>query len=209
MYADPGAAQAIIKQLNRWYRRRAKLHGTIDHFYRGTRMSYTATYRGVMCFMSLFLLSIASVLFFVPGIFADKSTWFILGIKIGWVGIVVVAILAPLQAFREFTVVNDDGLIKSNLFGREQRMGWREISSFRIKPDDNKVIFTNTAKLKLTMSLAYDGWQDFREMAARHSGPVLYWQLDYALANVDAKRANLPTTRKLRSPKWLIIGRKR
>jgi len=205
---DPGAAQALVKQLNRWYRKRAKPHGTVDHFYRGTRMSYTAAYRAVMSLFSIVMLSVASLLYFFPDIFADKSPWVILALKIGWVGIVMLSVLAPLRAFREFTVVNDDGLIKSNLFGREQRLGWREINSFRIKPDDNQVIFMNNAKARLTMSLAYDGWQDFREMAARHLGPVLYWQLDYALANVDAKRANLPTTRKLRLPKWFSFGRK-
>ena len=206
---DPGAAQALVKQLNLWYRKHAKPHGTIDHFYRGTRMTYTATYRGVMCCLSLFLLAVASAVFFVPDLFADKSKWFILGVKIGWVGIVVAAILLPLHALREFTVVNDDGLLKGNLFGGEARMGWREIASFRIKPDDNSVIFINRAKGKLTMSLAYDGWQDFRETAVRRLSPVLYWQLNYALANLDAKHAKLPTIRKLRRPKWLVIGRKR
>jgi len=206
---DPGAAQALVKQLNRWYRSRAKPHGTIDHFYRGTRMSYTATYRGVMSLFSIVILSVASVLYFVPDIFADKSPWVILAMKIGWTGIVVLAVLAPLRAFREFTVVNDEGLIKSNLFGREQRLGWREISNFRIKPDDNQVIFMNSAKATLTMSLTYDGWQDFREMAARHLTPVLYWQFDYALTNLDAKRANLPSTKKTRPAKWFSFGRGR
>lgn len=206
---DPGAAQALVKQLNRWYRQKAKPHGTIDHFYRGTRMSYTATYRGVMCCLSLFLLAIAATLLFAPDLFADKSRWFILGVKIGWVGIVTAAIFLLLHALREFTVVNDDGLIKGNLFGGEARMGWQEIASFRIKPDDNSVVFTNRAKGRLTMSLAYDGWQDFRELAVRHVNPVLYWRLDYALANLDAKRANLPATRKLRPPKWLSFGRGR
>jgi len=206
---DPGAAQALVKQLNRWYRQRAKPHGTIDHFYRGTRMSYTAAYRTVTGCFSLFLLSVASLLYFVPDIFADKSPWVILVLKIGWVGSVVLAALALWRAFRECTIVNDDGLIKINVFGQETRLGWREFSSFRIKPDDNKVIFMSTAKAKLTMSLSYDGWQDFRETAARRLSPALYWQLDYALVNVDAKHANLPTTRKLRPPKWFTFGRGR
>ncbi len=206
---DPGAAQALVKQLNRWYRQKAKPHGTMDHFYRGTRMSYTAAYRTVMCLFSLIMLSVAGVLYLVPDITADKSQWVVLGLKTGGAGIIVLAILAPLQAFRDFTVVNDDGLIKFNLFGSETRLEWKEIFTFQIKPDDNKVIFRSNAKTRLTMSLAYDGWQDFREMAARHLGPVLYWQLDYALANLDAKRANLPTTRKLRLPKWFLFGRGR
>ena len=208
MYADPSAAQALIKQLNRWYRKKAKPRGTIDHFYRGTRMSNTSAYRRVTGCFSLFLLSVASALYFFPEIVADKSPWVILALKIGWVGVVVLAVLAPWRAFREFTVVNDDGLVKINLFGQETRLAWREITRFRIKPDDNKVIFTSSAKAKLTMSLSYDGWQDFRETAARRLGPVLYWQLDYALANLDAKQAKLPATKKLRLPKWLSSGRK-
>jgi len=205
---DPGAAQALVKQLNLWYRKRAKPRGTIDHFYRGTRMSYTAAYRIVMSLFSIFMLSVASLLYFFPDIFADKSPWFILGIKIGWVGIVVVAILAPLQALREFTVVNDDGLIKSNLFGGETRLGWKEIFTFQIKPDDNKVIFKNNAKAKLTMSLSYDGWQDFQEMAVKHLNPVLYWQFTYARANVNAKGTISRPTKKSRPAKWFVIGRK-
>ena len=205
---DPGAAQALVKQLNRWYRSRAKPHGTIDHYYRGTRMSYTATYRGVMCCLSLFLLTVAGALFFVPDLFADKSKWFILGVKLGWAGMVVAAILLPLHALREFTVVNDDGLIKGNLFGGEARMGWQEIAGFRIKPDDNSVIVMNRAKGKLTMNLAYDGWQDFRELAARHLNPVLYWQFAYAQANVNAKSAVLRSPTKPRWVKWFLFGRK-
>jgi hypothetical protein len=205
---DPGAAQALVKQLNRWYRQRAEPHGTIDHFYRGTRMSYTAAYRNVMCLFSLIMLSVASVLYFVPDIFADKSPWVILALKIGWIGIVVLAILAPLRAFREFTVVNDEGLIKFNLFGGETRLGWKEIVSFQLKPDDNTVIFMNNAKTKLTMSLAYDGWQDFEETAARHLSPVLYWQFTYALANVNAKSTIPRSTKKPRPAKWFSFGRK-
>lgn len=206
---DPGAAQALLKQLNRWYRSRARAHGTIDHFYRGTRMRYTATYRGVVCCLSIFLLVVAGALFFVPDLFADKSKWFILGVKIGCVGMVVAAILLPLHALREFTVVNDDGLIKSNLIGGEARMGWQDIASFRINPDDNSVVFINRAKGKLTMSLAYDGWRDFQEMAARHLNPSLYWQFTYALANVDAKRPTARSTKQIHLPKWLAFGRKR
>jgi hypothetical protein len=206
---DPGAAQALLKQLNRWYRSRARPRGTIDHFYRGTRMSYTATYRGVVCCLSLFLLAIAGALFFVPDLFADKSKWFILGVRVGGAGMVLAAILLPLHALREFTVVNDDGLIKGNLFGGEARMGWQEIASFRINPDDNGVVFMNRAKGKLTMSLSYDGWRDFQEMAARHLDPSVYWQFTYALANVDAKGPMGRSTGEIRLPKWLSFGRKR
>ena len=205
---DPGVAQALVKQLNRWYRQRAKPRGTIDHFHRGTRMSYTATCRVVACLFCLFLLLIACLLFFVPGIFADKSPWFVLGLKIGWAAIVVVAILAPLQALREFTVINDEGLIKFNLFGRETRLGWKEIFTYQLKPDDNKVIFRNNAKTKLTMSLACDGWQDFLETAAKHLDPALYWQFAYSLANVNTKQAISRPTKKTRPAKWFSFGRK-
>jgi len=207
MYADPSAAQAVLKQLNRWYRKKAEPHGTIDHYYRGTRMSYTAAYRTVMFLFSVVMLSVDSVLYFVPDVFADKSPWVILALKIGWVGIILLAVLALLRAFRESTVVNDDGLIKINFLGGEARLKWTEISSFRIKPDDNSVSLIKNANTKLTMSLSYDGWQDFREMAARHLNPALYQQLDYALAKLDTKRADLPTIKKLRPPKWFSFGR--
>lgn len=179
----------------------------MDHYHRGTRMSYTSVYRNMMCLFSLLLLSVAGVLYFVPSITADKSPLMVLGLKIAWLGIVAVAILAPLQAFREYTVVTDDGLIKSNLFGRETRLAWREISTYQIKPDANKMIFRTTTKAKLTMSLAYDGWQDFRELAARHLNPVLYWQFVSALVNVDAKRTISCSTKKTRPAKWFSFGR--
>jgi hypothetical protein len=164
---DPGAAQTVIKQLNRWYRKRAKPRGIIDHYYRGIRMTYTAVNRAVVSGFSLMMLSVAVLLYFVPSVTADKSLAMVLFLKIGWLGIVAVAILAPLQAFREFMVVTDDGLIKSNLLGRISRMEWKDIANYQIKPDDNKVIFKNHAKAKLTMSLSYDGWQDFQDMAVR------------------------------------------
>src|SRR5690349_18111460 len=99
---DPGVAQALVKQLNRWYRRRAKPHGIIDHFYRGTRMSYSTASRVIASLFSLFLLAIAGALFFVPDVLTGQSPLMILLLKCGWLGIVIVALLAPLQAFREF-----------------------------------------------------------------------------------------------------------
>jgi len=206
---DPGVAQALVKQLNRWYRQRAKPRGTVDHYHRGTRMNYAAAYRTVMSLFSLIMLSVAGVLYLVPDITADKSPWVVLGLKIGGAGIVIVAVLAPLQAFREYAVVNDEGLIKFNLFGRETRLGWNEIVTFQLKPDDNKVIFKNNTKTKLTMSLACDGWQDFREMAAKHLDPALYWQFANALANVNAKGTISPSTKKTRPAKLFSFGRGR
>lgn len=204
---DPGIAQAIVKQLNRWYRRRAQPHGTIDHFYRGTRMSYTRGKRIVACCMSLFLFSIAAGIFLVPGVSEDKSIWLVLIFKLVAVGMVVLGFLAPLQVFREFVVVTDDGLIKSDLFGRKTQWAWNDIATFQIKPDDNKVIFWNQAKAKFIMSLAYNGWQDFLDMAARRLNPLLYPQFKFALANVNAKRSAMPPIKKLSLKKWLPTKR--
>jgi hypothetical protein len=207
---DPGAAQAIVKQLNRWYRKKAKPHGAMDHFYRGTRMNYTAAYRGVTSFMCSIILLIATIPFFAPDIFADKSPYIILLLKMGWCGIVLVAIYLPLHAFRDFTVINDEGLIGSNHLGRETRLGWKDIYTYQIKSDDNRVIFRTHGKAKLTMSLSCDGWQDFLEMAARHLNPALFWQLNTALANVDTKsKQTIPGwTKKARWAKWISFGRK-
>jgi len=208
MYVDPGAAQALIRQLNRWYRQRAKPRGTVDHFYRGTRMTYTAVYRRVICFFCLILLTVAALLYFVPATRADNSPLLILAWKIVAFAVLGLAVILLLHAFREFTVVTDDGLVKSNLFGRETRLGWREISSFQIKADDNRVVLLTAAKAKLTLSLSYDGWQDFRESAEKHMEPGLYWQFYYALANLNARPAARSTPKKLRLPKWFSFGRK-
>jgi len=80
---DPGAAQAIVRQLNRWYRQKAKPHGAMDHFYRGTRMSYTRTKRIVTCFMSLFMFLIGSAVWLIPEATEGRSAWFVLFLKIG------------------------------------------------------------------------------------------------------------------------------
>jgi hypothetical protein len=205
---DPGIAQVIIKHLNRWYRSRSRPQGVTDHYFRGTRMSYNSAYRLVNCLTALFLLSIAALLYVVPDIFAGKPLWEQWLVKLGWVGITVVAVLAPLQAFREFTAVNDDGLIKSNLFGKITRLEWREITFFSLNADDNKVVFRGAAKNKLTMSLCYNGWQDFQEMAARRMEPGVYWQVNYGLANVKAndQRQSAKASPK---KKWFRFGRKR
>lgn len=205
---DPGAVQNLVKQLNRWYRKRAKPRGTMDHYHRGTRMSYTAVCRGVACLFSLLLLSIAGALFFVPDIMADKPALAVLGLKIGWLGIVVVALLAPIQVFRECAVVNDEGVISFDLFGREQRFGWKEITGFQIKPDDNKVIFkTANPKVKLKMSLSFDGWRDFLELAEKHLDCALNFQLVYALTHLDAKRPVARPAKKSRWARWFSFGR--
>jgi hypothetical protein len=194
---DPGAAQLIIKQLNRWYRRRSQPRGTIDHFYRGTRMTYNNTKRIVTGFMTLFMVSIAAAAFlFLPGILQDKDGMALFG-KIFATGMAIIGVFASLQAFCEFVVVTDDGLLKSDFLGRKTKMAWNEILQFQVKPDDNKVILRGDGKLKLTMSLAYDGWQDFLEMAVRRLSPASYGVIAYTLANVDAKKVNVPPLKKL------------
>ena len=184
---DVGLTQLIVKRLNRWQRKRAKPHGTTDLFHRGTRMTYTAASRIVPTIFSIFLLALACILYFGPNFMEDKPPWEILALKIGWLGIVAVALLAPLQVFREYVVITDDGLLKSDLFGRQTRMTWSDIVTFRINPDDNKVIFLNQDNRKLTTSLAYDGWQDFFEMAARHMNQPLYPQFQFMFRNIDIK----------------------
>lgn len=201
---DPGATQAIVRLLNRWYRKRAKPHGIVDHYHRGTRMTYTAVSRIVPCTFSVLLLAFACLLYFGPNFMDDKPPIEVLAVKIGWLGIVAVALLAPLQALREYVVINDDGLLRSNLFGRESRLAWDEIVFFRIDPDNNKVTLLTKSKTKFTMSLAYDGWQDFLEIASRHMDKTLYWQFQVMVTNVDTKNPILRSPKKSRWPKWLL-----
>jgi hypothetical protein len=199
---DPGIAQVVIKNLNHWYRKKAKPRGTLDHFYRGTRMNYTSSYRVVICFFSLIMLSGAYALYFVPGLFADKSPWIVLLIKIAWVGITVVSLLAPMQAFREFVIVNDEDVMKSDLFGRQKRFNWKEITSFHLKPDSNELVFQIAdSKRKLTMNLAYDGWRDFLELAEKHLDPVLNFRLVYEVATLAVRR---PVARPIKKSRWFM-----
>lgn len=185
---DPGAAQLIIKQLNRWYRRSSQPRGTIDHFYRGTRMTYNGTKRMATCVISTILISMGCIAYLYSGIADDKVWWFHLFLKIGGIGIVSLGIIQLLQVACEFVVVTDDGLLKSDLFGRKKQMAWNEILWLTVKPDSNKVIVSGNSKLRLTMSLAYNGWQDFLEMAAQRMDPTIYRVIAFTLANVDAKK---------------------
>ncbi len=206
---DPGIAQVVIKHLNRWYRSRSQPRGVMDYYHRGTRMSFNRAYRTGNSLVALFLLGIASLLFLIPDLFADKPLWQQWLVKLGWVGITVVAGLMLLQLFREATIVNDDGLMKINLFGQITRMEWRELAQFSYKTDDSTVTFRNAARQKLTLSLCYNGWQDFVELAARRMEPSLYWQVTYGLAMVragDQKAKPVKTTTKA---KWFRFGRKR
>jgi hypothetical protein len=184
---DPTAAQHIVVLLNKWYRRRSLPHGTTDHFYRGTRMSYNWTYRTVTGLMTVAMISLAAAAFlFLPGILQDKDGMALFA-KIFATAMAIIGIYASLHAFFEFVVVTDDGLLKSDRFGRKTQMAWDEILHFNIKTDDNKVIFFGKDKFKLTLSLAYNGWQDFLEMAARRLNPAKYSVIAYTLGNVDTK----------------------
>jgi hypothetical protein len=174
---DVGLTQVLVKRLNKGYRRRAKPHGLIDHYYRGIRLSYDWSYRAWSCFFSLFLLSIGCALYLVPDVFSDESPIVGYIVKTAWLGILAVAILGPIQAFRDFVIVNDEGLMKSDLLGKQKRLKWDQVSSFVIKLDSNDLIFAGETKTKLKMSLCYDGWLDFMEISAKRLDPVLYSQL--------------------------------
>ena len=109
MFVDPGIGLFVAERVNRWLRNRRRPRGVPDPYFRGVRMRFNTTYRVVMCLMAAFLLAVAAVLYSVPGLLEDKSRLWVVLVKIGWVGITMVAILAPLQAFREFAVASDDG----------------------------------------------------------------------------------------------------
>jgi hypothetical protein len=193
---DVAISQAVVRRLNRWYRSRSQPHGTVDLNYRGTRLAYNNSYRLVSCLASLFLLGPACALFFIPGLFADKSPEIVLALKIGWAGILVVVFLAPLQAFREFLVVSDEGLMKSNLFGKQTRLDWREISRIHIKMEESEIIFFTETNTKLKTSLCYNGWQDFLEISAKHLNESLQWQIAAAVATLGKPKSVLAETSK-------------
>jgi len=185
---DPGAVQNLIRQMNRWYRQRARPHGIIDHYHRGTRMTYTAIYRRTMVFISIFLLSLAVGFYLLPPTMEDRSPFLLWFLRIGWLVMVILGVLTPVQAYGEYAIITEDGLIRHSFYGIETRMAWTEIATCRIKFDYNQLTFQNRAKGKLKLSLSYDGWEDFRETAARRMNPELYSQLHYALANTEPKR---------------------
>lgn len=208
---DPGIAQVVIKHLNRWYRSRSQPRGVMDYYHRGMRMSFNTAYRTGNSLMALFLLGIASLLFLIPDLFADKPLWQQWLVKLGWMGITAVAVLILLQLFRESTIVTDDGLVKTNFLGQVTRMEWRELKQFGYKTDDSTVTFRNAARKKLTLSLCYNGWQDFVEMAARRMEPNLYWQVTYGLAMIkagDQKAKPVKATARTKTRRF-TFGRKR
>ncbi len=185
---DPGIAQAIVKRLNRWYRKCAKPHGKVDHYYRGIRMTRTAANRLVFLCFWLFLLFIVLAFFFVPDIFSGQSLLMKLLLQAGWLLMAVLVLVAPLQAMRDFVVVTDDGLIKPKLFGGETRVAWSNIVSFHIKPDSNEVNCFTGDNTKCQISLAYNGWQDLLETASKHLNRSLFYQLTVSRQNLDIQR---------------------
>jgi len=204
---DVGLTQVIVKQLNRWQRKHVKPHGAVDHFHRGTRMSYTAISRVVPCIFSVLLLAFACILYFGPDFLTDRPRIEVLILKTGWLGIVAIALLTPLQVFREYVVITEDGLIKSNLFGRQSRIAWTDISTFRIASDTNKVTFETSSKTKFTMSLAYDGWQDFIATASRRMNQILFLQFQLMFPSTDTKQHVLPSAKRPLRPKTFPFGR--
>jgi hypothetical protein len=181
--SDFGLTHFIIIALHRWYRRRSRPHGMLDVENRGTRMVYNNSYRLVTCLTFLFFLAPSYVLYFKPGVFSGKSESVVFTIKIIWAGLMIVILLAPLEVFREFLVVNDDGLMRSNLFGTQTRISWHEIESVRISMHNSEVKFIAKGGLKLKASLCYNGWQDFLEISAKHLDPQLQSQLLLAVAD--------------------------
>lgn len=206
---DPGIAQVVVKNLNRWYRSRSQPRGVMDYYHRGTRMSFNTAYRAGNGFMALCLLGIGSLLFLMPDLFADKPLWQQWLVKLGWLGITAVAVVLLLQLFRESAVVNDDGVVKINFLGRPTRMEWRELKQFSYKTDDSTVTFRNATHQKLTLSLCYNGWQDFLELAARRMDPNLYWQVTYGLAMIKAGDQKAKPVKSPARTKWFTLGRKK
>jgi hypothetical protein len=185
---DPGIGQAIVRWLNRWYRKHAKPHGKVDHYYRGIRMTRTTANRVIFLCFWLFLLSIVVAFFFVPDIFSGQPLFMKLLLRAGWLLMTILVLLGPLAAARDFAVITDDALIKPKLFGGETRVAWNDITSVRIEPDSNEVAFTTGDKKKCKISLAYDGWRDLLETAIKHLNPSLHYQLLVLLQNRDIKR---------------------
>lgn len=153
----------------------------MDHTFRGTRMRYNNTYQVGTCVMSLFLFVPGVAIFFIPHLYSDKSLKSALFYVTAGIGMLVVACLAPLEAFREFVVVTDDGLIRSNLFGQISRMEWKDISSVSSKNDGNEITFWTASETRLKTSVCYNGWADLLEMSALHLNPVLQFQLEAAV----------------------------
>jgi hypothetical protein len=181
---DVGLSLFINKRLNKWYRSRALPNGTIDHYYRGVKMSYTAVYRRVTCGVCIFLLLVAGVLYSVEIAPADNTLFTFTVMKMFVVGLILLGIAAPLWAFWEHVIINEEGIIKPRLLGSKTKMEWQDILSYEIRPDDNLVIFSDQSKRKVMLNLAYDGWEDFQKLAAKKMDPDLYWQFRSSLVDL-------------------------
>ncbi|MBW8864926.1 MAG: hypothetical protein JF609_08400 [Verrucomicrobia bacterium] len=193
---DAGIAQAVTKAFNGWCRRKAKPHGTVDHYYRGIRMTTTTSYRLAGYFISVLLLLLAGFILLYGDPFDRNTPLHDIVLLSSTLLMTILGVLAPMEAFRDFTVITEDGLLKSNLFGTKTSMNWSDIHSFQINPDGNTVTFFNEAKQKLKMSLCYDGWQDFLETASRKMNRALCLQFSYAFFSL-----NTPKASKLKTPR--------
>ena len=195
---DPGAVQQLLKQLNRWYRAKAKPNGLADLYHRGVRMQYTRACRVVTTLFTALMVAGGLALLWLPPRTHDPGT--IIFLKFMAAAMIVLGLGAWLQVFRSYAVVNDDGLVAGNLFGRQSRLAWGDIRTFEVKSDSNKVIFRDKGRRKLALSLSYDGWLEFREFAGRRLNPSLYLQLVYTLNQLRAKPA---PSKPAFWPKWL------
>jgi hypothetical protein len=185
---------AIVKRLYRWFRSRSRPHGAMEHTYRGVRLAYNSSYRLSVCLVSLILFLPGAALFFTPGSF-NEPPLIDLALKIACAGILLVLVLAPLQAVRDFLIVNDEGLMKSDLFGRRTNLKWNAISQVQIDFDGIDITFRSDAGKKVKASRAYDGWQDFLKTSARHLDRRLQAQLAFALEDQMKRTANYVSNR--------------
>lgn len=174
--------------LHQWYRRRALPHGTVDVENRGIRMAYSNSYRSVTCLLMLGLVGPSCVVYFANSIFSGKSDLTIVAVKSAWTVLIAVILLAPIKAFREYLVVNDDGLLRSNLFGTQTKLDWREIKSACIDMKNSEVTFIGKGGIRLKTSLCYNGWHDFLEISAKHLNPSAQGQLLLAATNTRGKQ---------------------
>lgn len=165
MYVDVGLGHWLSQKYLAWLRRRRRPHGAYDPYYRGVRLEPNRVAKLSACTTSVVLLTGAGFLFLGPDIFEKHERWLGLAVKVGWIGITLVALLAPLEAFRSFVIVSDEGLRKRNLFGRETRLDWDQVKRIEAKPQGDELVFRGFGNGKLTVSLTCDGLEDLQQYA--------------------------------------------
>jgi len=185
---DVGLSQAIVRWLNRGYRKRAKPHGKLDHYYRGVRMTRTLSSRLFFLFCWLMLLVGAVAVFFVPNIFEHEPWYKVWFVRAGWLVVAGIVLFTPWAMALDFAVVTDDGLLRPKVFGGVETMAWSEMTFVRVDGDSNEVAFIAGDRRKCKINLAYDGWRDLMEMASRRMNPNLFYQLIVLVQNVDVRR---------------------